>query len=304
MTQPIRLIFSVALLLASQVTYSWSRPGHMVTGAIAHEELLAKDAKIIAQISELMSKHPDRGPFEVATGPARGEVRSRRLFMEMARWPDDIRGSLFDHPTWHYSGRALIDPRNPPTTPVRKQLSGAALEAYALNLRVAADKSAPAAERAVALCWIFHLTGDMHQPLHAVDQFAARFPEGDRGGGLQFVRESLDSDPESLHSYWDGIVHGNGESDDALRRAHTLTAKLPRTSFPQLATSSGIAAWAQESADIASKIAYRNDLLTGISALEAKPLSASYIADSKTVGERQLTLAGYRLADVLRSLFP
>jgi hypothetical protein len=64
-----------------------------------------------------------------------------------------------------------------------------------------------------------------------------------------------------------------------------------------------MAAWAQESVDLAGRITYRSDLRTGGTALEAKPLTASYIADSTAAGERQVTLAGYRLADVLRSLF-
>jgi S1/P1 Nuclease len=309
----LRLLLSLTLLGIAPPSHSWSRPGHMVTGAIAHEDLLASDARVIAQLGEILAKHPDRGTFEVALGRSTGEERTRRLFMEMARWPDDIRTTVYDHPTWHYSGKPLIDSRDPPATPIPDHLSGAALEAFALNLRVAGDKSASAAERAIALCWIFHLVGDMHQPLHAADQFSAHLPAGDRGGGLQFVRASADSEPQSLHSFWDGIVGGTGEADDALNTARALRSKLPRPAFPQLVSRDSrladsavadISRWTRESVDLAIKVAYRSDLATGASAQDAAVLPPAYVSEARAAGEARLVLASYRLSDLLRMLFP
>ncbi len=305
MKLPLRLLSALALLVVASLAQAWSRSGHMITGAIAHEELLARDAHVIAKIEEILAKHPDRGTFAVALGTASGEERTRRLFMEMARWPDDIRTTVHDHPTWHYSAKPLVDSREPPRGPVPEHLSGAALEAFALNLRVAGDRNAPAAERAIALCWIFHLVGDMHQPLHAVDQFAVRFPHGDRGGGLQFVKEDSTSDVRSLHSFWDGIVAGTGETADALASARSLREKLPRSTFRQLVVpAADMATWQRESARLGETLVYRSDLVTGASAQEARVLPAAYVADARAAGERQLTLAGYRLSDVLRTLLP
>ena len=57
----------VALLLATVLPCStalaWSRPGHMVSAAIAYQELSAQDRKIIEKIVALAEKHPDRGAF-------------------------------------------------------------------------------------------------------------------------------------------------------------------------------------------------------------------------------------------------
>ncbi len=58
-------------------------------------------------------------------------------------------------------------------------------QAYELNLRrlKAADTS-PAA-RALAVCWIMHLVGDSHQPVHTIALFSEhRFSKGERGGNL------------------------------------------------------------------------------------------------------------------------
>ena len=306
MQRYVEILAAIGLALVAQAAGAWSRPGHMVTAAIAYDDLLARDPRIVAQIDEIMAKHPDRAVFEVAGGP-RSDARIRRVFLEMARWPDDARTTPFDHPTWHYAGRPVIDKRSPPPPPPADTRSGAAAEAYALNLRVAGDKGASPAERAVSLCWVFHLIGDIHQPLHVADQFAAKFPEGDRGGNLQFIRDPRTSELMTLHGYWDGIVRGNGDSPEAIEQGRGLAARLPRSQFKQLKNAPSVAdfpAWANESYEIAQKVAYRSDLVTGDTLPEGKMLTEAYVLESTATGERQMVLAGYRLADVLRSLFP
>jgi|HubBroStandDraft_3_1064219.scaffolds.fasta_scaffold343621_2 hypothetical protein len=81
-----RLLFSALLvglcawLAASGPALAWTRPGHMVTADIVYDELAARDPRIIDQIIEIMSHHPERGPFEVAIGRATGpDLRARRI---------------------------------------------------------------------------------------------------------------------------------------------------------------------------------------------------------------------------------
>jgi hypothetical protein len=40
--------------------------------------------------------------------------------------------------------------------------------------------------KAIELAWLFHLVGDIHQPLHTAQLFIVEYPQGDRGreGGL------------------------------------------------------------------------------------------------------------------------
>ena len=129
---------ALALLFLAQIcvspsAFAWSRAGHMLTAAIVYDDLSAKDRKIIEEIATLMEKHPDRGPFSVAIGTARGEERNRRLFMEMARWADDMRGGVYDHPTWHYTSAAITDAS---TNKRPRRPEGSAVEAFALNFNV------------------------------------------------------------------------------------------------------------------------------------------------------------------------
>jgi hypothetical protein len=306
MSRSLTLLVATALALHAQTAGAWSRQGHMLTAAIAYEELAAHDPQVLAKIDELMAKHPDRAVFEVVGGP-KNDVRVRRVFLEMARWPDDIRTTPFDHPTWHYAGRPVIDKQHPPSPLPPDVTSGSAAEAYALNLRTAGDKGASPAERAVSLCWVMHLIGDIHQPLHSADEYTTAMPNGDRGGNLQFIREPRSGEFMNLHAYWDGIVRNNGEVPEVTEQAHSLAARLPRSQFPQLKDSAAGAAasavWASEAYQIARKVAYPSTLETGAELEEGKVLSDAYVAESTAAGERQIVLAGYRMADVLRSLF-
>ena len=300
------LLMAVAALLlaAAGPARAFSQEGHMVTGAIAFEQLRATSPRTVERVLQLMAQHPDRGTFQVAVGRATGDQRALRVFMEMARWPDDIRKGEYDHPTWHYASRPLVDPRHPP--PGRPEPAGSAAEAFALNLSVARDTRAPAADRAVALCWILHLAGDIHQPLHAADFYSAEYPDGDAGGNLRYVLDPETHEPMSLHWFWDQAV--NRAADASAERALQLVQQFPRANFPQWRDrGSGVsdfAGWAAESYALARDTAYTPDLLTGTTAQAAAAMPAAYVVGATEVARRQATLSGYRIAELLRSALP
>jgi S1/P1 Nuclease len=294
---------SVMAAVGIQQADAFSQEGHMLTGAIAYEELRLKSPKTLGILVELMSQHPDRGSFEIALGHATGEDRTRRLLMEMARWPDDIRKSTYDHPTWHYASRPLIDAKSPPPNKIGDAAAGSAVEAFFLNISVARDSRAPSAERAVALCWVLHLVGDIHQPLHAADGYSATYPGGDHGGNTRYIIDPVTQKPISLHWYWDQAANRSG--DAAPIRATELLTQYPRSAFPQLG---GLAddfnVWARESYALARTTAYRSDLVTGADETHASALMVTYVTGSQRIAERQATLAGYRIADLLMPLPP
>jgi hypothetical protein len=305
------LCLSIAVLAALHgPARAWSRAGHMVTAAIAYDELSAHHPEVIGRVLEIIAHHPERGPFEVATGVIQGEARDRRLFMEVARWPDDIRGGAYDHPSWHGAFRPIVDPRDPPAKAPPDVVVYEAYEAFALNAHLAADRRAPAADRAVALCWLFHIVGDVHQPLHAGELYSAAFPDGDRYGSLEFLIDPRSGQVVNLHRYWDFLPQEQDTPEAALARARELEARFPRARLapelapeltPQLAPAAAldIRAWTGESYALAVSLAYRADRPRAASAADAKRPSAVYDADSAAAAERRLALAGYRLADVL-----
>jgi hypothetical protein len=69
------------------------------------------------------------------------------------------------------------------------------------------------ANRGIALSWLFHLIGDIHQPLHAVQLFSREYPHGDRGGIEMCVRISLNRAPIEFDPLWGGLITSSGNID-------------------------------------------------------------------------------------------
>jgi hypothetical protein len=166
------VVISLALALALISTVpanAWSNQGHMITGAIAHDRLAKTSPALIASVEAIMQAHPEWPAFAAALAGYSGVARSRRLFELMARWPDDARGGPYDRAASHYWVRILVSRADPIPVPeiLRDASLGQATEAYAVHFATVANFSAPPADRAMSLCWLMHLAGDLQQPLHA-----------------------------------------------------------------------------------------------------------------------------------------
>jgi hypothetical protein len=310
MRTPIRLaglLGAAALMLSPQAAQAWSNQGHMVTGAIAYDDLAAADPGLVSQVASIMAAHPDWPRFQKQLAGLTGADRSRRLFELMARWPDDARGGPYDHPAWHYWLRIVPSTADPAKAPPAflNLSTGEAREAYRLSLATVRDAFAPAADRGVALCWLFHLAGDMQQPLHAGHLISGRFPLTDRAGESDFVREG-DGAPINLHEYWDNAVGGD-EDDlphvDATRLR--LEQRWPRSSLAELtgrADAEAFNGWADESLVLARNVAYGGGAFEGSSkAQTAVVVAAAYAHVRAELAGRRVALGGHRIADAVRA---
>jgi len=99
---------------------------------------------------------------------------------------------------WHYVDFPFKPEGEPASIQVVEPSQKNILTALAENTRILRTANDPA-RRGVALAWLFHLIGDIHQPLHAVQLFTLEYPNGDRGGGDFCVRVVQDRAPLSLH---------------------------------------------------------------------------------------------------------
>lgn len=285
---------------------AWTRPGHMVTAAIAYDEIVRLRPDLLPVLARILDAHPDRGPFQVAIDRTTGAERDRRMFLECARWADDARLTAHDHPTWHAALWPVVAADAPAETRARlarrgDRPSGEALEALALNRAVLADPRASDGERAVALCWVLHVTGDIHQPLHTAERFSAAWPDGDGGGGKPQVRDPLTGAPIALHWLWDDSISRSGLAADADKRAREIVARHPRAGLPELkAGAADFAAWArEESYPLAVRFAYGAEPPTAADAAAAPPVPDAYWQALRTHAERRVALAGYRMAEVV-----
>jgi hypothetical protein len=171
------------------------------------------------------------------------------------------------------------------------------VQALSGNLDVWHDPLAPDPEKAIALCWILHITGDLHQPLHTVALFSQDlFPEGDRGGNLIEVRQGPDS--RNLHYVWDSLV------DDA--RDVDISGLRVRTTRAGSIDDTAIETWVRQHANLARLNVYSGEILRQLIAKRGRTrppvvrVSDEYLERARGIAARQLVLAGGRAADLLR----
>src|SRR5262249_53054503 len=93
-----------------------------------------------------------------------------------------------------------------------------AIQTIRLARKMLVDPDVSKPDKALMLSWLFHVVGDIHQPLHSTNMFSQKlFPEGDRGGDNIPTRQR-----GNLHSLWDGFLGGKA----ALREANQDALKL------------------------------------------------------------------------------
>ena len=325
------LLLVAGFIAGNTAAYAWDHPGHMTTAAIAFEEIERERPDLVDAIGLLMLKHPDPAPFWVAAGEAKGKERTRRMFLECARWPDDSKFTNNDRLTWHTARWAIATDDAPPEAQQAVDARtgkpmGQALEAAELMYSMLSNAESMPAERVWALCWMMHIVGDIHQPLHATDIFSRQFPAGNMAGGLGYVMDPVTNTPIPLHILWDSNVLRVPTVEEVDRHTAAFMKKHPRASFASLETDpvtkqGFFREWARESHQVAVDWAADLDMavdpdtdqtseelvekmvnfiLNGVAPLDDAPdLPAGYWEKLQETSERRITLAGYRLADLI-----
>lgn len=291
---------------------AWDATGHMTAADIAYHNLTPKTR---VAVNALLQRHEAYASWVTAM-PAGYTDKARYVFERAATWPDEIRGTAQNRPIWHYIDIPVIAPGyapNPAATLIVKPNVVTQITAEAALLR---DPKAADSDRAIALSWVEHLVGDIHQPLHAASYFSAQFPKGDRGGnGIHLHSADYAADPietaakpRNLHALWDCLLGTTRDPSDIAKIAAPLeTREFARKKFPQIARDKTPASWAAESNSLARAVAYDSGhlVLTPEGDHAAASLPAGYIANAHRVADRQIALAGLRLADLLnRMKFP
>jgi hypothetical protein len=211
-----------------------------------------------------LEKHPWyadrwRDDVEKLAESQRGEM----LFMLAARWADDIRmqAKLQRETKWHYINFPFKPAGEPEDIKPLAPHPDNILSALAENQR-RVKSQVSADQRAIALAWLLHLVGDIHQPLHTVQLFTREYPHGDRGGNEVCVRLAPERAPLDLHRLWDGLITSTNNVGRLRNIATELLSKFSRVGLRELDQKQPDA-WAKESYEIAVKIAYENGNLRG-----------------------------------------
>jgi len=214
---------------------------------------------------------------------------------DAANWPDCLRGDpgrwQFTF-AWHYQDEPVCSRFD-----IKADCpGGACVSAQIWRMRRnLADRQLGDARRLVALAFLTHFIGDIHQPLHVGDH-------DDHGGNLVTLHNppaSLAGDgtrPVSLHWLWDSLP------DWVVRDpVHPLVRLYTPAERARIATGD-VADWARESYDLARPIAYgrafHHDPCVGAGPRVIE-ISAADIRANLPIVRQRLVQAGLRLARVL-----
>ena len=302
---------ALVLFLIALPIQAWFNGGHMTVAYIAYQNLAPQTRQRVDGLLKLNKM------YATWTRGVQPQQRGMVAFVRAATWPDcikekscapgytsdggdtppghstDDRNIGYDdtlmHKYWHFVDLpyAAGAPGEPPKTP------NALTEIVLLSAAIGSAASDDI--KSYDVVWLEHMVGDVHQPLHATSRFTKNHPKGDAGGNFLAFCDKPCTD--ELHAYWDGLL-----GDSPSIAAVTKTGKsLLASGIPDGADVKDPAKWVDESSALAKSTVYvapisdDNDPSVTIS---PRP-DAAYQTNATAVARLRVTLAGYRLAELL-----
>jgi S1/P1 Nuclease len=333
-----RIVMAIVLAsgcgLCVRPAAAWNSPGHMIIALVAFDQM---DAPARETAISLLRDHPRYAdhferlmPREVSRGS--DTDKDRWCFAHAATWPDlvrdarDSRGAVtradsdrYNRPWWHFinepiylsadderliAGSNSFNTRRDPSDDQDDENMNI-VQAVKNSSQIVRDEYSPTDKRAVHLCWLLHLVGDAHQPLHAVTLVSARrFPQGDHGGNFLDIQHDW-----KLHAFWDDQVATVDDFATLVRLTSDVEQNAELAAAGKKAESSldpGV--WIDESHEIATKFGYTPEVIKKIAAREGHThlgpldLSERYKADAERLSEQRAIESGHRLAKLLEEL--
>jgi hypothetical protein len=302
MRRVIILLVVTGLFVVVATAGAWNKSGHMTSAAIAYADLKENNPVVLDKVVQILQQHPQfESKWAHRLSQVAPEDRDLYIFMLAAKWPDDARGDDdFDHPGWHY----VNIPYRPGQNGINLPKGDSILTALPENSNQLKSAASDNEARAVATCWVMHLTGDIHQPLHSTKLVTAQFPEpeGDRGGTRFYIRAEPNRSTISLHKFWDDLVLGSERLQSVKNRATELRNKpdLKREKFADQLSVKDSNEWAKAGYALAGEHAYLKGQLKGSKNQDdGIVLPNDYKGQATDVAERQIVLAGYRISDAM-----
>lgn len=305
-------IFVIAFFFANSVS-AWDDTGHKLVAYIAWERMTPTAREKAFNLLMNAPEDSDLSVFYMQDSRS-AEARKRELFIIDSTWADIVRDKRFKnryakyhHGKWHYLDTFWreVDGKVELVSDLKPDEENALERLYMFD-KVLRDASASDEDRAIALAWIMHIVGDLHQPLHDSGRVTKYDPKGDQGGNLFIVspKGAKGEDRVSLHWFWDSIIgrsvprqNDECDSDYIPPIAKQIMNKFPYSKMQNRLELGKFDEWQQEGFKIASTKLYPASLKFNETPSEAYKKQAFEIA------QEQIALAGYRLGDMLNQIF-
>src|SRR6266704_2266048 len=179
--------FLALLTSAAPPANAWGCKGHQTVALIAEKHLTAEGRQMV---QKLLGDNPIDLKLRRWCGNATTD-----LIVDASTWPDDMRNERNNGP-WHY-----IDiPRGKHNGSLEPfcGTEGCVTRAIEEQRAILKDKSADPLKRAEAIRYLIHFVGDLHQPLHAINN-------ADNGGNCVAVKYFHHEALSNPHRYADEL---------------------------------------------------------------------------------------------------
>jgi hypothetical protein len=308
----IYLLLTVTLIFVSSAT-AWDDTGHKLTTYIAWERMTPQARERAIKILLSAPEDSDLSVFYLQDSRSNA-AKQRELFMIASTWADIVRNRDFKNRykkyhqgNWHYAdtfwrqtnGKVeILENFNEET--------GKAVEKLFDFEKVLQNSSASDEDKAIALAWLLHLGGDIHQPLHTSARITELEPKGDQGGNLfELTPKGTPRENQvNLHWFWDSIVGRNVprqndacDSDYLPAIANKITKTYPYSKMQNRLRLGQFNVWQQESFRLATTEVFSPMLV------RYQMPSEKYKRRTFEISQEQIALAGYRLGEMLNRIF-
>jgi hypothetical protein len=307
------LLLPIVISIFGISAMAWDDAGHKLSAYIAWQQMTPAVRERVVKILLSAPEDSDLSVFYLQDSRSEA-VKQRELFMIAATWADIVRDRKFKnrfekyhHSNWHYAdtfwtggnGQVKIV-QNPGDE------GGKAVEKLYDFTKTLKNNSSSDAEKAIAIAWILHLGGDIHQPLHTSARVTELEPKGDQGGNLFLLtpKETPRENQVNLHWFWDSIVGRNiSRKNDAcdtdylppiaaqMMKKHSFAGMQNRLELGEFDK------WQQESFRIATAELFPSTLI------RYQMPSENYKKRAFSTAQEQIALAGYRLGAMLNQIF-
>ncbi len=293
--------------------FAWDDTGHKLTAYIAWEQMTPAAREQAVKILLAAPEDSDLSVFYLQDSRS-AATKQRELFMIAATWADIVRDKNFKvryakyhHGVWHYKDTFWrdTDGKVELVSDMKSDDENAVAKLYEFD-KVLRDSAASDADKAIALAWVLHLGGDIHQPLHTSARVTKYDPKGDQGGNVFSLapKDATGDARLNLHWFWDSIIGRNivrqndaCDSDYLPPIAQEIMKKYSASKFQKKLELGNFDEWQKEGFQIASTKLYPASLKFG------EPPSNDYKKMAFDIAEEQIALAGYRLGAMLNQIF-
>jgi hypothetical protein len=271
-------------MFSAPAAHAWGCQGHEAVALIAEMHL---NPHALAMVNKLLTDYP--------RDPALNKYCKETGLTPMADaapWADDYRSVHPETEGWHFIDIAG-DATQKNLASFCSEKNGCLPKALQAQWDILRASDSTPEQRALALRFVIHFLGDIHQPLHDFgnnDQGGNCVPVEFFGAEPQLRNPQRESYAPNLHGTWDSGIIGRMMGDKTVQQfASEINTSLDQQISGWMAAGTKVDpwAWAWEGHDVAMNVVYGK--LPHAIPLE-KPVEMTSCADDNHISTRMLAL--------------